>query len=185
MENNSNYAKWQEKTRKDVERSFGVLQSEFRILMQKVELWSIEDIVSVVDCCLLLHSWMVTVRLSRDESESNEWYDVTGDSGEQNGDRRDNGDGDLRGNDENNRQATKMLQRVVETIILPLATFSSIMPLIRDTPNTSQQACLRTRENLLNDRWMHLYDAENFYRLQNAIINELQKINWNFDLSFH
>jgi hypothetical protein len=28
---------------------------------------------------------------------------------------------------------------------------------------------------------MHLYDAENFYRLQNAIINELKKINWNFE----
>jgi hypothetical protein len=28
---------------------------------------------------------------------------------------------------------------------------------------------------------MHLYDAENFYCLQNVIINELKKINWNFE----
>jgi hypothetical protein len=40
----ANYAKWQEKTRKDVECSFGILQSKFRILTQKVELWSIKDI---------------------------------------------------------------------------------------------------------------------------------------------
>jgi hypothetical protein len=65
----ANYAKWQEKTRKDVEHGFGILQSKFRILAQKVKLWSIKDIVSVTDCCLLLHNWMVTVRLSRDESE--------------------------------------------------------------------------------------------------------------------
>jgi hypothetical protein len=77
------------------------LQSKFQILTQKVELWSIKDIVvSVVDCCLLLYNWMVTVHLSRNETEStNEWYDVAGDgseqngdSGEQNGGRRENGD---------------------------------------------------------------------------------------------
>jgi hypothetical protein len=82
----ANYAKWQEKTRKDVEHGFGILQSKFRILAQKVKLWSIKDIVSVTDCCLLLHNWMVTVHLSHDESESNEWYDVTGDGSKQNGD---------------------------------------------------------------------------------------------------
>jgi hypothetical protein len=63
------YSKWQEKTRKDVERGFGVLQSKFRILVQKIELWSIEEIVSVVDCCLLLHNWMVTERIKRNESD--------------------------------------------------------------------------------------------------------------------
>jgi hypothetical protein len=44
-----------------------------------------------------------------------------------------------------------------------------------------QQACLRTREHCVNNRWMHLYDAENFYWLQNAIIHELKRIKWNFD----
>jgi hypothetical protein len=44
-----------------------------------------------------------------------------------------------------------------------------------------QRACLRTREQCINDQWMHLYDAESFYRLQNAIIHELKKINWNFE----
>jgi hypothetical protein len=95
----ANYAKWQEKTRKDVKQGFGILQSKFQILTQKVELWSIEDIVSVVDCCLLLHNWMVSACLSCNEMESNEWCDVTvdggkhnGDDGEQNGDRRENED---------------------------------------------------------------------------------------------
>jgi hypothetical protein len=38
-----------------------------------------------------------------------------------------------------------------------------------------QQVCLQTRKQCANDRWMHLYDAENFYHLQNAIIKELKK----------
>jgi hypothetical protein len=70
------YAKWQERTRKDIERGFGVLQSKFRFLVQKVELWSIQDIVSLVNCSILLHNWMVTVRVSRNESESSDLYDL-------------------------------------------------------------------------------------------------------------
>jgi hypothetical protein len=194
------YAKWQEKTRKDVERGFGVLQSKFCILTQKVELWSIKDIISVTDCCLLLqHNWMVTVRLSRDESESNEWYDVTGDSGEQNGDSSEqNGDGSEqngdsgeqngyvgtgdssvnRGNDANNQARNQNVATSRDDIV----TAGNFIIDVTDPRHAQyQQACLQTRERCINDRWMHLYHAENFYRLQNAIIHELKKINWNFE----
>jgi hypothetical protein len=93
-----NYSKWQEKTRKDIERAFGVLQAKFRLLVQRVELWNIDDIVSVVNCCLLLHNWMVTIRVAHDESESIDWYDIpmdtvdNGDSGDENGDGYENVD---------------------------------------------------------------------------------------------
>jgi hypothetical protein len=73
-----NYSLWQEKTRKDVERGFGVLQSKFHILCQKIEYWSVEDIVSMVNCCLMLHNWMVTIRVKKQETESSDWYDVHG-----------------------------------------------------------------------------------------------------------
>jgi hypothetical protein len=181
----ANYAKWQEKTRKDVERGFGVLQSKFRILTQKVELWSIEDIVSVTDCCLLLHNWMVTVQLSRNESESNEWYDVTGDGGEQNGDGGEQngdsgttGDGGVRGNDGNVASSN---QNVAARRDDNVAIGNFIVDVSDPRHADYKQACLRTREKCVNDRWMHLYDSENFYRLQNAIIKEFKKINWNFD----
>jgi hypothetical protein len=201
------YAKWQEKTRKDVERGFGVLQSKFRILTQKVELWSIEDIVSVTDCCLLLHNWMVTMRLSRDESESNEWYDVvTGDGSEQNGDSGNPGDsgeqnmgsreqnmgigeqnvdggttgdnGVDRGNDGN---IPARNQNVATSRDDNIAVGNFIVDVSDPRHAEYQRACLRTREQCINDQWMHLYDAESFYRLQNAIIHELKKINWNFE----
>jgi hypothetical protein len=69
------YAKWQEKTRKDVERGFGVLQAKFRFLVHKIELKLIQDIVNVVNRCLLLHNLMVTVRISQNEPETESWYD--------------------------------------------------------------------------------------------------------------
>jgi hypothetical protein len=158
-----NYAKWQEKTRKDVERGFGVLQSKFRLLTQKIELWSIEDIVSVVDCCLVLHNWMVTVRLSRDESESSDWYDSTGDDdaqngdNTQNGDRRENGDGrengdesatgdggiQVRGNDGNVSASNQNVAiRRDDNVAIGNATLSSMF-LILDTRNINRHAFVR------------------------------------------
>jgi hypothetical protein len=190
---------------------------------------------------------MVTVRLSRNESESNEWYDVTGDGGEQNGDSGEQngdsceqngdsattGDGGVRGNDGNvassnqNVAARRYDNVAIGNFIVDVsdprhaeyceqkngdsgttedggvrgndgnvASSNQNVAARRDENvaignfivNVSdpryaeyQQACLRTREQCVNDRWMHLYDSENFYRLQNAIINELKKINWNFD----
>lgn len=69
------YAAWQEATRKDVERGFGVLQSKFHVLVHKVQLHAIHDFVSVVNCCMLLHNWMVTERIKADETESSDLND--------------------------------------------------------------------------------------------------------------
>jgi hypothetical protein len=156
---------------------------------------------------------MVTVRLSRNESESNEWYDVTGDggeqngvSGEQNGDSCTTGDGGVRGNDGsdprhaesceqngdsgttgdggvrgNDGNVASSNQNVAARRDDNVAIGNFIVDVSDPRHAEYQQACLRTREQCVNDRWMHLYDAENFYRLQNAIIKELKNINWNFD----
>jgi hypothetical protein len=103
----ASYAKWQEQTRKDIEHGFGVLQSKFRFLVQKVELWSIQDIVSLVNCCILLHNWMVTVRVSRNESKSRDLYDH-GDGSINTGDDSgaNTGDGGNARSDENILNAT-------------------------------------------------------------------------------
>jgi hypothetical protein len=207
-----NYSKWQEATRKDVKRGFGVLQSKFRFLTQKVELWSAEDIVSVVDCSIILHNWMVTERLKRNEEESVDWYDcgengddVTTEVGGANGDDvgtngddvAENGDnvgtqngehdvgGNGPGNDGNNMVRNQNVAGNDNTNRAAVGSLAaSCRNFVTDVSdpehNAYQESCLRTREQLLNDRWMHLYDAENFYLLQQAIINELSRNNWNF-----
>ena len=72
--NESRYASWQEASRKDVERAFGVLQRKFQILMRAVELWYVEDIKKIVECTIILHNMMVQFRLERDEREDCNMY---------------------------------------------------------------------------------------------------------------
>ena len=54
----SRYASWQEASRKDIERAFDVLQRKFRILVQKIELWHLGNIASVVNTCITLHNML-------------------------------------------------------------------------------------------------------------------------------
>jgi hypothetical protein len=56
------YAKWQEASCKDVERSFGVLQSKFRWLTRPIELWSLDEIRKSVLSCIIIHNMMVRYR---------------------------------------------------------------------------------------------------------------------------
>ena len=71
----ANYALWQEASRKDVERGFGVLQRKFHILVKSCELWYVEDMESIMKCCVILHNMMVQHRVHRDEQESSDMYE--------------------------------------------------------------------------------------------------------------
>jgi hypothetical protein len=220
----ASYAKWQERTRKDIERGFGVLQSKFRFLVQKVELWSVSDIVSLVNCCILLHNWMVTERIWRNESESNDWYDDStvsendgnsesgenvsaGDSGASSAIRGSDSAGDgglvsassgdgglvsastsavgasncgdgtgnvgISGSDDNNKNKNNKRQSDPED---PL--FQSVLD--RHNQLHRGRELMLVRENLVQDRWKYLYDKPAFYRLQQAIINQLHTNSINF-----
>ena len=71
----SNYAKWQEAARKDVERGFGVLQRKFHILVKHFEQWYVEDISDIVLTCVVLHNAMVSHRISKGEEEGCSFYE--------------------------------------------------------------------------------------------------------------
>jgi len=43
------FAKWQESSRKSIERAFGVLQRKFQILVRKIEQWYVEDIKKIIE----------------------------------------------------------------------------------------------------------------------------------------
>ena len=70
----SAFAKWQEASRKDIERAFGVLQRKFHILVKKIELWYVGDIACVVNTCIMLHNMMVSHRIDNDEVETEAVY---------------------------------------------------------------------------------------------------------------
>ncbi len=63
-------AKWQEATRKGIERTFGVLQRKFHVLVRKIEMWYVGDIACVVNTCISLHNMMLSHRIDNDEVES-------------------------------------------------------------------------------------------------------------------
>ena len=68
------FAMWQEATRKDIERAFGVLQRKFQILVRKIELWYVSDIGAVVNTTIMLHNMMVAQRIDNDEYECESFY---------------------------------------------------------------------------------------------------------------
>ena len=67
------YTKWQESSRKDVERSYGVLKKKFPIL-KGIRLYDKEEIISMVETCIILHNMMVEERMQSGHVESDKFY---------------------------------------------------------------------------------------------------------------
>ena len=72
------FASWQEASRKDVERAFGVIQRKFQILKREIEQWFLSDIKNIVQATIILHNTMVEHRIENDEFESDNFYEYDG-----------------------------------------------------------------------------------------------------------
>ena len=57
------YTKWQESTRKDIERAFGVLKGTFQFVARPIQLHDLTDISNRMICCLILHNIIVCDRV--------------------------------------------------------------------------------------------------------------------------
>ena len=53
------YANRYENFRKDIERAFGVLVSKFGILERPLRGWYLEDLRSLIDCCIIIHNMVI------------------------------------------------------------------------------------------------------------------------------
>jgi len=53
------FAKCQEVTRKDVERAFGVLKSQFTIICDPLHAWNIDTMNDIMLACIILHNMIV------------------------------------------------------------------------------------------------------------------------------
>jgi hypothetical protein len=54
---------------------FSIFQRKFHILVKDFELWFIEDIMEIVECCIILHNMMVSVWVACNEEENSSWYE--------------------------------------------------------------------------------------------------------------
>jgi hypothetical protein len=57
------FTKWQESTRKDIERAFGVLQGKFQYMARPIDDHGLEQIGKRVKTCLILHNMCVADRI--------------------------------------------------------------------------------------------------------------------------
>jgi len=53
------FAQVQKGCRKDIERAFGVLQAQFKIIREPTRLWDIGDLGIIVRSCIILHNMIV------------------------------------------------------------------------------------------------------------------------------
>ena len=59
------YTKWQEATRKDIERAFGVLRSRWKFMAFPIHLMKVDKICHRVQTCLILHNMGVSDRVMK------------------------------------------------------------------------------------------------------------------------
>lgn len=60
------FAKRQESARKDIERTFGILQARWSIIKQPGRLWKMCNLREIMYCCIILHNMVVEARLEKD-----------------------------------------------------------------------------------------------------------------------
>ncbi len=167
-ERNKTFAIWQESSRKDIERAFGVLQRKFHVLVKPFELWYATDISDVVETCILLHNMMVSERVARDEMEEDNWYEfVPEPSGEETNEA---GEEDPDEEFFHRRQAEVEIQHRFQQVCyrgnaVDLAT--------QEEARRLSSAHYSLRVDIANRRWMRLYDKEKHLNLRAAIIKHL------------
>ena len=64
-----NFSKWQESARKDIERAFGVLQGEFKVLSKPMQALQPDVIGAIMSTCLICHNMNVEDRVMGEEVE--------------------------------------------------------------------------------------------------------------------
>jgi hypothetical protein len=165
------YASWQEATRKDIERAFGVLQQKFHVLVRKFEQWFIDDISNVVLACIMLHNMMVAHRMSKGEEEGVSFYDCPDIAGEE---------VDIAGEEVEDHDTERAdVDRRNAEIALLCSLESEVLgndPMRGTSLFTMQQKNAKLnkiRHQYAHRRWEQLYNVEEHHRLRQAIMEQL------------
>jgi len=178
------YAKWQEASRKDVERAFGVLQRKFYFLVKDVEQWYVSDITEAVETCVILHNMMVQQRVDRDEQELHDWYEYNNNDAPTDNNYINNNDDPIHNNNINNNDApVDPAEEFVERQRAETDLHQRLQELFYDGPaidveveNYQQQRILfNFRQEVINRRWECLHDSSEFFRLRDAIIAHVNR----------
>jgi hypothetical protein len=159
----ASFAKWQEASRKDVERGFRVLKAKFHFVLTRIELWYIGEITDVVDTCMILHNMMVAHRMDNDEKEAADVY-------LQNPYER-----QITINDGREQEQEQVDRRMAE-MDMNRALYNAARITNLNHLTKKQEAILESRRfQYVQERWESLYNKDEHHRLRKAIMEELQK----------
>ena len=159
------YAKWQESCRKDIERAFGVLQRKFQVLKRPIEQWFIRDINYLVQSTITLHNMMVEHRINKNEKEDISFYAIDDDHHINNIPVVEY-DSDMENIQQQNAQIgiNRRLQNAhYEGSALNMETIEM----------EQMESFVTEHHQICNQRWASLYKKDDFFALQNAIIEQL------------
>jgi Plant transposon protein len=56
------FAKHQERVRKDIECAFGILVQRFHILQRPLRNWYLDELSTLVQCCIIIHNMVIEAR---------------------------------------------------------------------------------------------------------------------------
>jgi Plant transposon protein len=156
---NKTFASWQESSRKDIERTFGILQRKFHYLVRPFEQWEMEEIKDIMLTCILLHNWMVTVRVERDEQETADFYQLVEAAAAD--DQATNEDADLQvmHNDDAHYAVLENLN----------AAFGGGIQELEGTLAERKAQFFDRDHQMAHHRWLCLHDEEEHVRLRDAI----------------
>jgi len=158
------YAKWQESSRKSIERAFGVFQRKFQIAVRKIEQWYVEDIKKIIESCVILHNMMVEERMVRGKEEGSGWYEYR----------------------DEDSQEQACLDPAMEHVVrqeaemrlhreLQAAFYTGPAVNVSDRNYQQERELFNIREMAINRRWDMLHDSREHFRLRNAIVDEVHR----------
>jgi Plant transposon protein len=165
------YAAWQEGSRKDIERAFGVLQRKFHVLTKPIEYWFIEEINHIVNATIILHNMMVAHRIDSDEIDSADFYESPGLEDE-----------DYNGDVEDQEMVNAIrLRTEITTLVNNEAAYAAIINTDGTYEDTNHRLLMSSanflslRLETVERRWGVLHDVENHRTLRNAIIEQVNQ----------
>jgi hypothetical protein len=156
------YSRWQEASRKDIERTFGVYQRKFHIVVKRVELHFKENIKDIVMATIILHNMMVAYRISCNEEEREDWYEPV-----------ENADNIAVHSDPDRDTLDRRRANTDEHAALTNAFYTGLGTNYAAEAQAAADRELPYHYQLVQERWANLRSHDGFARLHDAITAEV------------
>ena len=156
------FSRWQEAKRKDIERAFGVLQRKFHCLTRPFEKWDLDEISAMVSSCIILHNMMVSERIERNETETDNHYECVGAEADSQSEASSSG-------------AAAHVEAEETALAAAIERNPGIVDIDSDAFDAADRAdydriqLLPLSIRIAEERWSRLTDREAHYKLQAAV----------------